>query len=104
MTFQHCHDRFFFNSFHSTSTTPLQLKELGVESDSEDEDEDEDSDEGDGETEADEAGGPEDEVEDESPAAADLCRDEVEALRKQVEDSVVLWNKSRGDWFFFTLR
>ena len=71
---------------------PFQLKELGLESGSEDEEEDDSISEG-------EENGKDAEAAEEDIGEASvetLNGDEVESLRKEVEDSVVLWQKSRG--------
>ena len=79
---------------------PFQLKELGLESGSEDEEEDDAISEG-------EENGKDAEAAEEDIGEASvetLNGDEVESLRKEVEDSVVLWQKSRGIEFAYLMK
>jgi len=86
----------------------FQLKELGLESDSDEgEDEDEEGEDRDDDKDSTEEAvaeavteGVQDVEEEEESVDTELCHDEVESLRKQVEDSVVLWNQSRGIFVF----
>jgi hypothetical protein len=84
----------------------FQLKELGLESDSDEDEDEEGEDEDDDKDSTEEAvaeavtEGVQDVEEEEESVDTELCHDEVESLRKQVEDSVVLWNQSRGIFVF----
>jgi hypothetical protein len=89
----------------------FQLKELGLESDSDEgEDEDEEGEDRDDDKDSTEEAvaeavteGVQDVEEEEESVDTELCHDEVESLRKQVEDSVVLWNQSRGIFVFTSI-
>ena len=80
---------------------PLQLKELGLDGESEDEDdeegeEEEEDDDSDENAENDTV---EPQADSEPPVvtdSSDFTNDEVELLRKQVEESVVLLDKTTG--------
>jgi hypothetical protein len=87
----------------------FQLKELGLESDSDEDEDEEGEDEDDDKDSTEEAvaeavtEGVQDVEEEEESVDTELCHDEVESLRKQVEDSVVLWNQSRGIFVFTSI-
>ena len=81
---------------------PFQLKELGLDGESEDEDDDEgeEEDEDDDSDENAENESVEPQTDSEPPVvtdSSDFTNDEVELLRKQVEESVVLLDKTSGN-------